>query len=136
MADFSTQLFIDGASRDGRDGNTLTQTNPATEEIFCRVAAASVADVQEAVEGAHRAFLGGWRDQVPRQRADILFQIARRIRENLEALAVLESCNIGKPIVDARDEVALGARVFEYYAGAVSKFFGQTIPVGRGGLDF
>src|SRR5206468_10184661 len=45
-------------------------------------------------------------------------------------------CNIGKPISDARDEVELGARVFEYYAGAIGKFFGQTIPVGRGGFDF
>src|SRR5207237_3547324 len=43
---------------------------------------------------------------------------------------------IGKPIGDARDEAALGARVFEYYAGAIGKFCGQTIPVGRGGFDF
>jgi betaine-aldehyde dehydrogenase len=51
-------------------------------------------------------------------------------------LAQLEMLNIGKPISDARDEIALGARTFEYYAGAVSKFCGQTIPVGRGGFDF
>jgi betaine-aldehyde dehydrogenase len=51
-------------------------------------------------------------------------------------LAQLEMLNIGKPISDARDEMALGARTFEYYAGAVGKFCGQTIPVGRGGFDF
>ena len=44
-------------------------------------------------------------------------------------LAQLECRNIGKPISDARDEVELGARVFEYYAGAIGKFFGQTIPL-------
>jgi len=43
---------------------------------------------------------------------------------------------IGKPIADARDEAALGARVFEYYAGAIGKFCGQTIPVAKGGFDF
>ena len=53
-----------------------------------------------------------------------------------EELAQLEMLNIGKPISDARDEIALGARTFEYYAGAISKFCGQTIPVGRGGFDF
>jgi acyl-CoA reductase-like NAD-dependent aldehyde dehydrogenase len=48
----------------------------------------------------------------------------------------LETLHIGKPISDARDEAALGARVFEYYAGGITKFCGQTIPVARGGFDF
>src|SRR5207244_9382620 len=48
----------------------------------------------------------------------------------------METRNIGKPITDARDEVALGARVFEFYAGAVTRLYGQTIPVARGGFDF
>ena len=43
---------------------------------------------------------------------------------------------IGKPIADARDEAGLGARVFEFYAGAVTQFGGQTLPVARGGFDF
>src|SRR5205807_6366469 len=47
-----------------------------------------------------------------------------------------ESRNIGKPISDARDEIGLGARVFEYYAGSITKFYGQTIPVSRGGFDY
>jgi betaine-aldehyde dehydrogenase len=133
---FPTQLFIDGEFRRGRDGRSLPQTNPATEEVFCEVAAAGAGDVQAAVEGAHRAFTLGWRDLAPRKRAEILFSIAKAIRDNLEHLAQAESRNIGKPITDARDEIALGARVFEYYAGAISKFCGQTIPVARGGLDF
>jgi len=133
---FPTQLFIDGEFRRGGDGRTLPQTNPATEEVFCEVAAAGTADVQSAVEGAHRTFTQSWRDLAPRKRADILFGIAKAIRDNLEHLAAAESRNIGKPITDARDEIALGARVFEYYAGAISKFCGQTIPVARGGLDF
>jgi betaine-aldehyde dehydrogenase len=88
------------------------------------------------VEGAHRAFTREWRDLSPRKRTDILFNIARAIRERLEELAQLECRNIGKPVSDARDEIELGARVFEYYAGAITKFFGQTIPVARGGFDF
>src|SRR5207302_7451545 len=65
-----------------------------------------------------------------------LFNVARVLRENLEQIAQLETLHIGKPISDARDEAGLGARVFEYYAGAISKFCGQTIPIARGGFDF
>jgi betaine-aldehyde dehydrogenase len=136
MRDLPSQLFINGEPRDSSDGKRITQVNPASEEAFTEVAAASLSDVSAAVEGAHCAFGQSWRDLTPRKRTDILFNIARSIRNKAEALAQLECCNIGKPIVDARDEVELGARVFEYYAGAVGKFFGHTIPVGRGGLDF
>jgi len=132
----ATKLFLNGDFKGSSDGKTIPQTNPATEQVFCEVSAASVTDVQDAVEGAHLAFEREWRDLPPRKRTDILFNIARVIRENLEALAQLESRNVGKPISDARDEIALGARVFEYYAGAITKFFGQTIPVARGGFDF
>lgn len=132
----ATRLFINGDFKPSSDGRTIPQTNPATEQVFCEVSAASVKDVEDAATGAQRAFEAEWRDLSPRKRTDILFNVARAIRENLEPLARLESQNVGKPISDARDEIALGARVFEYYAGAVTKFFGQTIPVARGGFDF
>ncbi len=132
----ATKLFINGEFKGSGDGKTIPQTNPATEQIFCEVSAATVGDVETAIAGAQRAFEAEWRDLSPRKRTDILFNVARVIRENLETLAQLESQNVGKPIADARDEIALGARVFEYYAGAVTKFFGQTIPVARGGFDF
>ena len=130
------KLIIDGAERAAANGRVTSLVNPATEEVLCEVAAATAADVQAAVAGAQRAFAEGWRDLAPGRRAELLFGLARLIRENLEELAQLEMRNIGKPIADARDEVALGARVFEYYAGAISKFFGETIPVARGGFDF
>lgn len=135
MTDLTTQLFINGELRRAKSGKVIAQINPATEEMFCEVQSAGAAELESAVQGAQRAFVESWRDLKPGRRAEILFQIARLIRENTEKLAQLESRNIGKPISDARDEVQLGARVFEYYAGAISKFYGQTIPVARGGLD-
>ena len=136
MSDFPTELFINGELRPSKSRKTIPQINPATEEQFCAVAAATLDDLHDAVDGAHRAFLLQWRDLTPRKRTDLLFSLAALIRKNSEALAQLECRNIGKPISYARDEVELGARVFEYYAGAIGKFFGQTIPVGRGGFDF
>jgi betaine-aldehyde dehydrogenase len=136
MIGFSTQLFIDGERRAGKSSRTIVQINPASEEQFCAVAVATRSDVEDAVAGANRAFFEQWRDLPPRKRTDLLFRLAHLIRKNSETLAQLECRNIGKPISDARDEIELGARVFEYYAGAIGKFFGQTIPVGRGGFDF
>lgn len=136
MSAIQSDLCINGSFRGGSGGKRIPQVNPANEEVFAEVASASLSDIQDAIEGAQRAFEGGWRDLAPGKRAEVLFQIARAIRENVEALAVLESRNIGKPIADARDEVLLGARVFEYYAGGIGRFFGQTIPVARGGFDF
>jgi len=130
------QLFIDGAFRNGSSNRRTTLINPATEEAITEVAAAEVADVNGAVESAHKAWESGWRDLAPGKRTEILFNVARALRENLETLAQLEMIQIGKPISDARDEIGLGARVFEYYAGAITRLYGQTIPVAKGGFDF
>jgi betaine-aldehyde dehydrogenase len=131
-----TQLFVDGTFRNGASGKRTPLVNPATEETCAEVAAADLADVGAAVESSRRAWESEWRDLAPGKRSEILFNVARTLRENLEDLAQLETLNIGKPISDARDEISLGARVFEFYAGAITKFCGQTIPVARGGFDF
>jgi betaine-aldehyde dehydrogenase len=130
------QLFIDGAFRNGASNRRTTLINPATEESIIDVAGADVADVNVAVESAHKAWEANWRDLPPGKRTEILFNVARALRENLETLAQLEMIQIGKPISDARDEIGLGARVFEYYAGAITRLYGQTIPVAKGGFDF
>ncbi len=130
------QLFIDGAFRKAKSGRATALVNPATEEPFAEIAAADPADVNDAVASAHRAWESHWRDLTPGKRSEILFNVARSLRDNIEQIAQLETLHIGKPIADARDEAALGARVFEFYAGAITKFGGQTIPVARGGFDF
>ncbi len=131
-----THLFVDGTLREAASGRRTPLINPATEQVFAEVASAGVSDVQAAVESAHRAWEGGWRDLAPGKREALLHAVARKLREHQEEIAQLERLHIGKPISDARDEAGLGARVFEYYAGALTKFCGQTIPVARGGFDF
>jgi betaine-aldehyde dehydrogenase len=129
--------FIDGKFKPAGGGaRPIVITNPATEDAWHEVAAATPADADVAVRGAHRAFEQSWRDMKPGKRAEILFAVTKAIRDHAEELAQLDLKSVGKPITDARDEVLLGARIFEYYAGAVGKFFGHTIPVAAGGLDF
>ncbi len=131
-----TQLFVNGEFRPAGSGRRTTLVNPATEEPFAEVCAADAGDVASAVQDAHHAWRSGWRDLAPGRRTEILFRVAAVLREHAEEIAALETAQIGKPISDARDETALGARVFEYYAGAITRFCGETIPVSRGGFDF
>jgi acyl-CoA reductase-like NAD-dependent aldehyde dehydrogenase len=131
-----TQLFIDGQYRKATAGRGTPLVNPATEETFAEVASADIKELDAAAQSAQAVWEKQWRDLAPGKRADVLFNVARVLREHVEEIAQLETLHIGKPISDARDEAALGARVFEYYAGAIGKFCGQTIPVARGGFDF
>jgi betaine-aldehyde dehydrogenase len=128
--------FINGKFQSSEGPARIPQINPATEEVLCEVQAAGPKLLDDAIRGAQQAYATVWRDLAPGKRTEMLFNVARLLRQNLEDLAQLECRNIGKPIADARDEIGLGARVFEYYAGAVTKIFGQTIPVARGGFDF
>ena len=136
MSDFPTQLLIDGQWHDGSGDRRLAIVNPATEETFAEVSSATAAEIAQAVEAGQTAFESGWRDMPPGRRAELLHGLARRIRDNVESIAQLETRNVGKPIGDARWEADAGAKVFEYYAGAIGHLCGQTIPVARGGFDF
>jgi acyl-CoA reductase-like NAD-dependent aldehyde dehydrogenase len=107
--------------------------NPATEEEIAEVPAASVEDADSAVEAARRAF-PPWRAVAPADRARLLRRLAALVEEHGEELAWLETQNVGKPIRDSRGEVAMVAEVFYFYAGAVDKHHGETIPV-AGGVD-
>ena len=136
MSDFPTQLLIGGQWHDGSNAKRLAIVNPATEETFAEISSATTDEIGQGVEAAQAAFESGWRDMPPGQRAELLHGLAKRIRDNVEAIAQLETRNVGKPIGDARWEADAGAKVFEYYAGAIGHLCGQTIPVARGGLNF
>src|SRR5689334_24966053 len=75
-----------------------------------------------------------WRRVAPADRARLLRRLATLVEEHGEELAQIESRNVGKPIAGARGEVGMVADVFHFYAGAVDKHHGETIPVG-GGVD-
>jgi len=136
VSDFPTQLLINGQWLDSSGAKRLAIVNPATEEIFTEVNAATAGEIGQAVELGQAAFESVWREMPPGERAELLYRLAKYIRENVEVIAQLETRNVGKPIGDARWEADAGAKVFEYYAGAIGHLCGQTIPVARGGFDF
>jgi acyl-CoA reductase-like NAD-dependent aldehyde dehydrogenase len=107
--------------------------NPATEETIAELDEAGVEETDDAVARAKDAF-PAWRAVAPADRARLLRRLATLVEEHGEELARIESRNVGKPIGGARAEIAMVAAVFHFYAGAVEKHYGETIPV-AGGVD-
>ena len=112
---------------------TLRLLNPATEQPVAELETAGVAETDRAVAAAKAAF-PAWRAVAPSDRARLLRRLASLVEDHREELALLETRNVGKPIADSRGEVGMVAEVFHFYAGAVDKHYGQTIPV-AGGVD-
>jgi betaine-aldehyde dehydrogenase len=130
-------MLINGQLRSKASGGSLELTEPATEQIWNEVPAAGKREIDEALEAAAKAFRkSNWSSANSGRRTEVLYCIAGLIREHAEQLAVLEARNVGKPIGDARWEINAGARCFEYYAGGISRFGGQTIPVASDGFDY
>ena len=109
----------------------LIVLNPATEEPLAELEQAGVEETDAAVARAKAAF-PAWRAVAPTDRARLLRRLATLVEEHAEELARIESQNVGKPITGARGEVAMVTEVFHFYAGAVDKHHGETIPVARG----
>jgi acyl-CoA reductase-like NAD-dependent aldehyde dehydrogenase len=107
--------------------------NPATEEAIAEVESHSAEQTDEAVARAKAAY-PAWRAVAPGDRARLLRRLATLVEEHHEELSRIESRNAGKPIGGARAEVGMVAQVFHFYAGAVDKHYGETIPV-AGGVD-
>ena len=110
---------------------TFTVLNPATEEPIAELEQAGVEETDEAVARAKAAF-PAWRAVAPGDRACLLRRLATLVEEHTEELAQIESRNVGKPISGARGEIGMVAQVFHFYAGAIDKHFGETIPVAGG----
>ncbi|CAN5181830.1 aldehyde dehydrogenase family protein [soil metagenome] len=110
---------------------TLTVLNPATEEPIAELEQAGVEEADEAVARARAAY-PSWSAVSPSDRARLLRRLAALVEEHAEELARIESRNVGKPISGARGEIGMVAQVFHFYAGAVDKHYGDTIPVAGG----
>jgi acyl-CoA reductase-like NAD-dependent aldehyde dehydrogenase len=112
----------------------LSVIEPATEAVLAEIERAGAEEVDEAVAAAKTA-LPRWRALDPSARAGALRELADALEQRLEELAVLEARNAGKPIGDARGEMAMVVDVFRYYAGAPERLLGDTIPI-AGGMAF
>ncbi len=124
-----TQLLIGGAWHDASDDRTYEDSNPATGTKLAAVASATRDDVDAAVAAARRAFdTGKWPTMAASRRAKIVYKLAQLIAERAADLALCEVRDNGKTISTARGEMSAIVDTFEFYAGAATKNYGESLP--------
>ena len=121
-----TRLLISGEQVPG-DGSELAVENPATEETLTTLCGASPEQVDAAVAGAREA-ARGWADTPAVERAEMLHEVANRMRAITDDLARALTSEGGKPLIENRDEVGWTAAAFDYYAEMGRNFAGRVIP--------
>lgn len=109
-------------------GNYLELTNPSTGENLCKIARGDQSDIDRAVDHAKSALSGEWGRLTAPERGRILHRLGQLVIQNADVLAILESLDVGKPLKQARADALALARYMEFYAGAVDKIHGSTIP--------
>jgi aldehyde dehydrogenase (NAD+) len=107
---------------------TIAVTDPSTGDPLTSIARGTRADIDAAVTAAHTALNGAWGAMTALDRGRILSRIGRAFLTHVDALAQLESRDVGKPLTQARADAVALARYFEFYGGAADKITGETIP--------
>lgn len=122
--------LIDGRWIAGEQRDVVV--DPATGEQIADVARCSTADVTLAIEAAERSF-AAWRELLPTRRGAILRSWASLMLDHSEELAVLVTSEQGKPLAEARQEIAYGAGFLEWFAAEGERAYGETIPSHKSG---
>jgi len=133
------QRFITTALVNGQPlvaGATFDAINPATGRCLAKVAACGDHEVNLAVSAARRSFEAGhWSRCHPRERQRILLRLADLILQHRDELALLDSLNMGKPVMDAWNfDVPGAAGVLRWYAESVDKLYGEVAPTAQDAL--
>jgi succinate-semialdehyde dehydrogenase / glutarate-semialdehyde dehydrogenase len=124
--DVHTELFIDGTWREARSGRRFDVVNPATEEVLTSVADGDAADAEEAIRAA-AATQKSWARTAPGERSDILRRAYDLVVARQEELAVLITAEMGKPIAEARGEVAYAAGFLRWFSEEAVRIGGETL---------
>lgn len=128
-----TDLHIAGAWTRGSDGATLPVLNPATGEVLGRLAMATTADLDRALEAGARGF-AEWRRVSAYARARVMRRAADLVRERAEAIARLMTLEQGKPLAESRIETLAAADVIDWFAEEGRRAYGRVIPARAEGV--
>ncbi|MFQ6023773.1 MAG: aldehyde dehydrogenase family protein [Acidiferrobacterales bacterium] len=122
-------MYINGKFTEGQATAALAVVNPATEELLDRVPRGTQMDIDAAVAAAKDAF-SGWRKTVANDRAEMLHEVARKIRAHEERLIELLTREEGKPWSENEEEVLWTRNTFDYYAELGRHECGAVVPPG------
>ena len=121
------RCFVNGQWMDAADGATITVSDPATGMILGRVPSVTASDVEGAI-GAARQVYPGWRALTAKQRSRYLRRWYELMLEHQEDLAQLMTAEQGKPLAEARGEIAYAASFVEWFAEEGKRIYGDVIP--------
>ncbi|MEM5313841.1 NAD-dependent succinate-semialdehyde dehydrogenase [Paraburkholderia sp. JHI869] len=121
------RAYIDGQWRDADDGATLDVLNPSTGERIASAPNMGANEARAAIEAAHRAF-PAWRATTAKERARLLRNWFELIMANQEALAEIMTREQGKPLAEARGEIAYAASFIEWFGEQAKRIDGDVIP--------
>lgn len=122
-----SQAYINGEWTDSDSGDTLDVRNPATGEVISSIASCGTDETRRAIEAADAA-LPAWRAKPAKERAAILRRWFDLMMEAQEDLAVILTTEQGKPLAEARGEIAYGASYIEWFAEEGKRIYGDTMP--------
>jgi len=124
---FRQQAFVNGAWADADSGQTIKVTNPATGEVIGSVPKMGAAETRRAIEAADKA-LPAWRALTAKERSAKLRRWYELMLENQDDLARLMTIEQGKPLAEAKGEIAYAASFIEWFAEEAKRVYGDTIP--------
>jgi succinate-semialdehyde dehydrogenase/glutarate-semialdehyde dehydrogenase len=122
-----TQAYVNGAWINADDGEAFAVTNPATGEVVAEVAKCGGGETRRAIEAAEKAQIE-WRQKTAAERANLLRAWFNLMMEAQEDLAQILTAEQGKPLAEARGEIAYGASYIEWFAEEAKRIYGDVIP--------
>jgi gamma-glutamyl-gamma-aminobutyraldehyde dehydrogenase len=126
------RMFIDGVRTSSATGLTFTRIRPMDGKPAADIARGGISDIDRAVASARKAFESGiWRAKEPAAKKKILLAWAELIRSHAEELALLETIDVGKPVMASLNvDVVLAANCIQYYAEMCDKMYDEIAPTG------
>jgi betaine-aldehyde dehydrogenase len=128
-------VYYGGAWHEPKSGRYVDTISPGTGQPLGRVADAGAEDIDAAVAAAQTAFKE-WRNVLPLERARILREIARILRDNARELAMIDAADCGNPVTEMTSDAMVAAAQMEFFAGFVTEMKGASIPMGPDAVNF
>jgi len=128
---FRQQCYINGQWVDADSGKSIDVTNPATGDVIGTIPNMGAAETRRAIETANAAW-GPWRKKTAKERSNILRKWFNLMMENQDDLAVLMTAEQGKPLAEAKGEIAYAASFIEWFAEEGKRIYGDVIPAHQG----
>ena len=124
---FRQQVWVNGQWTDSQTGKTITVSNPADGSTLGSVPSVTKAEVNHAIDAADRA-LPAWRRLTAKERSETLNRWYRLMMEYQDDLAVILTSEQGKPLAEAKGEIAYAAAFVQWFAEEAKRVYGDTIP--------